>query len=1234
MKRRNNSKSIMQQGGLMIEALAMLGLIAVVTPTMYKKSAERTMEVEDINSATTIRTIMNAANDYVGANYSTIISDMNKAEGDANKYRPITRAQIEPYLPYGFNMNKALYNYDFPELAIAKNDNNLTTFALFPAKADADTGIGQERTSRIASLVGSSGGYVTESGKARGIGGIWRLEGDAFNKVFPTSGSGASTYSIVTASADTINAATGNEIDMDKYLQRGRDDPNDTSTLWKNTMRTDLYMGVNKSDDDVYKNDAPNNVQDKLYSIRNIKSLIVGAEKTGLDETGNEAGGYGLYIEGSNAGGLTGNPNAFIRGSVRAAQEQFYVTDTKLSYGKFDDTNFNFQIDKETGNTSSKGALVNEKNLDLANKVTTTGENAVQGWDSIKIGALSNNKHIIEAQPKDGAHVGKVNLLSDDILSASGYAGDNKADNDRIVMLNSGYKKLSDSSDVPTLSYNTSPTFPMRVGANAKFEGLVAAGQLDTQKIRAASLSVGSEKIDDANKWMTVDKNGVIIENPDNGGTGTYAVFNKDNIFLRIDTEKQTLDGDYKDSDHPSQLNLRNSKRIIGTKNFNYSVAELFGNHTDVRGYEQLKLSGGGVILQADREIKYTGKGTEDAFKDKVDQNTLLLRNNNMQMKMSSVSGKNADGNALNGAETVFSPRNSANKNNTRAVFSQMHVDLAGSNLKVLNYNDAPVFSVKGSAGGEESLFDKNYSDNYIKSSKATKEYEGGNYDVAMHGNVIIAPSSSNGADAYANVSIGKLNKKAGINIVSSPYSKTGNEITTNMGGTYNANSTNIVMIDQNGTDTYGSNAYSHSGSDMVTDPGTVYIRKGYVEVNGDRSVDRSTASSNDAFKGNGVLVASRLVANNPVNDKTGDGYQFPQIIKEKELTDHGISTSGRYDTYMVNPAYTSVMHDIKLTTRGGARLSDVLPDFINKGIYVVNNTVSENVEKINTEKDGYESIAQKLQNANDDSTAGLGAANAWASPLLGAVPAPQCPPGYGRVITLNPSAFQMAQAGSLHSDGRSTSGGTYYVAPYAPSTKQAQPSGEPTYEIVNVEGSISGVNGANFVNGKTQKYVLASKLNTGGDANNDSQPAMPLVFQQSTWLKSMVKEIYSGSYVQGWVAIMGFLYPSAQYSAFTGNIANAESADKDKNVYWNLFPVARGTLEGYATVYCYFDRTNMFNNDKKGIGYTGDWEKYIDSYTYMQTMRYVPSDYKKASPSASYLKRLNDPNMKYNEVW
>ena len=1157
MKRRNNSKSIMQQGGLMIEALAMLGLIAVVTPTMYKKSAERTMEVEDINSATTIRTIMNAANDYVGANYSTIISDMNKAEGDANKYRPITRAQIEPYLPYGFNMNKALYNYDFPELAIAKNDNNLTTFALFPAKAGADTGIGQERTSRIASLVGASGGYVTENGKARGIGGIWRLEGDAFNKVFPTSGSGANTYSIVTASAETINAATGNEIDMDKYLQRGREDLNDTSTLWKNTMRTDLYMGVNKSADDVYKNDAPNKVQDKLYSIRNIKSLIVGAEKTGLDETGNEVGGYGLYMQGE------GSANAFINGTLQAAQSRLHVTTDKLNYGtprntttgdvtttvypfeittegyvKAADENlyvnkdalhygthydkaqgdstvkaYPFKVNKdgsvfaakEAFQVSADGSVTNDKNVYLANKISTLANS----WNQVRIGNIGSNNYIFAAEPGvqngGGSSAGHLTLLNEDIVNLKGYAGGTHiGEPDNIVLMNNGHKKLESGGDVPTLSYNTSPTFPVRVGANAKFEGLVAAGQLDTQKIRTASLAVGSEHIDDANKWMTVDKNGVIIRNPkDMGeatGSGTQAVFNKDNIFLRMDDEDQ---GFTSDTAHPMQLNLR---REHSGKTF---VTELYGFNTDIRGRDQMNVSGGGVILQATNNMPtYWDDPDNDnqMLKDTVDKNTLMLRNDDIQAKMT------------------------------------------GKNLTV-----------------------------------------------------------SSRADAVDYMNVGDMNTNAGVNVIAVTPKK-GNDNKLNIGDSYKK----VLTVDVGAT--------SANNNKSQVDDGGVYIRKGYLEVKGKNIAKGETKP--DAFGGNGVIVASRFVANNSPDVSTNGGGD---AITEFVTTSDYDSGSARYNTYMVNPAYTSVMHDIKLVTRGGARLSDVLPDFINKGIYVVNNTVLENVA-INTNTQNYKTISEALQAKNKDTTANLGAADAWASPYLGAVPAPQCPPGYGRVITLNPSAFQMAQAGSLHSDGRSTSGGTYYVAPYAPSTEQAQPSGEPTYEIVNVEGSISGVNGASFVNGKTQKYVLASKLNTGTNSNNSSQPAMPLVFQQSTWLKSMVKPISSGSYVQGWVAIMGFLYPSAQYSAFTGNIANAEKADE--NVYWNLFPVARGTLEGYATVYCYFDRTNTVTHD-----FRADYGKYIDNYTYMQTMTGVPTDYKKVS-SDTYKSRLNDPNMQYNEVW
>ena len=49
---KNFISKVNQTGSLMIEAMAMLALISLVTPTLYKKSAERTTELQDINTAT------------------------------------------------------------------------------------------------------------------------------------------------------------------------------------------------------------------------------------------------------------------------------------------------------------------------------------------------------------------------------------------------------------------------------------------------------------------------------------------------------------------------------------------------------------------------------------------------------------------------------------------------------------------------------------------------------------------------------------------------------------------------------------------------------------------------------------------------------------------------------------------------------------------------------------------------------------------------------------------------------------------------------------------------------------------------------------------------------------------------------------------------------------------------------------------------------------------------------
>lgn len=1261
MKRRNMSKSIAQKGGLMIEALAMLGLIAVVTPTMYKKSAERTMEVEDINTASTIRTVMNAANDYVGANYSTIVSEMEHSTGNASNYRKITFDQIKNYLPYGFNMKKALYNYGDPEISIARKDNNLTAFVLFPAKANADNGIGQERTSRIASLVGSSGGFVTEKGKtARGIGGVWKLEETDYKGVFPDKAENAEEYSIVTASADTINSAVNNEVDMDKYLQRGRDaGDTDNSSLWKNTMRTDLYMGNTDIANDVYNDEEK--YKDKTFSIRNVKSMIIGAEYAGGDKDLDEASNYGLYVTGD-------KPDTYLLGTLEAVDSDFRVLQDQLSFGRTAGADGNkgdyaFTIDNN-GDTSTRGQLIVDKNIELAARFPTAD---TAGWDSIKIGALSdgaNPDYIIQANHQNNPK-GYLTFFNDNIMRIQpewheafnhpgasvpppGYA------NDRIVMMDHGFNQIFELrngsgsyNNIPKLQYSSSvevmQAFPVRIGSNTRVDGLLAAGQIDTQKLRLATLSAGSEHIDDANKWMTVDKDGVLIANPENreavydntsgkltsDKSGTRVNISKDQIALSVDSTAKSITNprEQEESEHLGKI-------VLNTGDDNTASALIQAPTVDVVGTEKTTISGKGTLIQA-----HTADENEAFLDNDLDDNSLVLRNSDAQMRLAEKEIR------IGGRTSTLNDNDfeGDNPNEIRTIFDNGTVDMANANLNVYtddNTNKKQVFSVR--------------TNNAPNSDSPTNTYAD-TYDVTMHGKVLITneaggkvaagatdADTTNKAHKFISVGDNKLDENAGINIIESD---TANQITTDH--------KNILVIEEGATDAVNRNINTAN----ETDTGTIYIRKGFVEIHGDR---KKTKASNTATAGKGVIMASRLVANNPNEtgttfdadhevsmDKDTYGARVPILIKDKEWENYygknPKATDGikRYDTYMVNPAYTSVMHDIKLTTRGGARLSDVLPDFINKGIYVVNNTVKESsINSLDFSSSTYDTLKGKKDAFTKDQKLDLAKEEAWASPFLGVVPAPQCPPGYGRVITLTPATFQVGQAGKLMKrNDTGAPANSYYVVPNNASSKQIEASvndSQVAYELVGVTGKATDKNNQeidiypNKVT--TAKYVLTQT------ANSDQHPVVPLTFQQSTWLKSMVKELKNGDYTQGWATIMGFLYPTSLYNGFT----HQDKLKATDEAYWNIFPVLRGSLEGYATVYCYFDRTNMYSKTyskdgteiSTGLGYVENYDNFVDNYNYLQTMDNVPTSFKKESGNTNYQQRLNDPSLKYDEVW
>ena len=153
---------------------------------------------------------------------------------------------------------------------------------------------------------------------------------------------------------------------------------------------------------------------------------------------------------------------------------------------------------------------------------------------------------------------------------------------------------------------------------------------------------------------------------------------------------------------------------------------------------------------------------------------------------------------------------------------------------------------------------------------------------------------------------------------------------------------------------------------------------------------------------------------------------------------------------------------------------------------------------------------------------------------------------------------------------------------------------------------------------------------------------AEPLYFQQNTWLKTSV--VPGGSSVGGWRAYMGFLYDASSWAGVNGGISRENSIVSNANdsgsnessvaeyysgFVWNLFPVPTNTLEGHATVYCYFDRSNFRE---------GGWSNLVDQIDQLGAIRNSMEGFRysgdKGGESSDYVKRLNDPSLKYDDPW
>ncbi len=1114
MKKRGILYKTNQTGSMMIEALAMLTLISLVTPTLYKKSAERTTELQDINSATHARTLMKAVDNYVSSNYPSLVKEIKDDTSNTEQTLTKTMEDIAAYLPYGYTQDEPIKNFDTPHIVIKKQDNadSLTAFVIFPNKGEMN-GL---RSSRIASMIGSNGGYVNDAG-AQGVGGVWSLSQEALNGSNGLCNNCAPNGSIVTVSSESINNASRVSFENTKYLQRTKEDDSNNEK-WRNTMMTDLYLGG-----------TPKIGNESLYqdysSIYGVNRLIIGGTNlpNSVAQTG-ESGTENLVIR----KGDHGEGNAFIGGTLKALGGAFSLSGTTdapvLNFADYvSATGDTFTVGDTSSPaleiTTADGALFSVDTMVDAEFTTTGDTTLASNGGVLRVG--DNNGEIIYADNEG------VQLLDDKFVLSKPTSGDSSLTVDTTNINLKGKTTVGEGTAVAKLAtvanrqavgVNTYDP-KLNVQGDAFVSGTLEAGALATDKFNTLELHAGAQNYSDTYRLLNADAtNGVVIKDKKTNSHESVERFvvNDDEIIARDKENKVRLSVD--ENGTPSTYIYGPEYRII-----NNNVPQVIGQGRMYIGDTNAALAG--------IESTYIDTINDDGF---------------VQIQKGAIE---ADG----------------HWDSTRQPTAHTNTVTVRANTLTGNLNQ---FTIQDHTSPTPHKLLNVVSNNNNLDGQS------------------VAEISPNAVNIWADQAV--IDPAAD-------------------------NNKHILKVDTSS---------ATAGDSTRSDQASVYIRRGAIEL--ESSKDPNASSSLTADQGLGYIEASRFVANNKT---AGGNLIVPVASTDRSSPLYGGNNSNLYDRYMINPAYTSVMHDIKLTTRGGARLSDILPDFINKGIYIVNNTYPESAD-FNDLRVSVNSDGMINPGVNELNTPRLGEANKWASPFLGMVPAPICPPGHASVITLTPASFQMGQAGDMVSAGANRG---YYVN-----------------EATNVNEYAANSDGRSIPTAESRSFNVYNESN-GSSRNiyylgwDDPQNAgitspKPLYFQQSTWLKSKVVA-YNSSHAcgisgqdcngfLGWATVMGFIYPKSLYqnviSSLTGSNVSHEGSDAYA-VYWNVFPVRALSMEAYATVYCYFDRTNIYNS--------GNNAEYTDQYDQMYHFRKEGEELRQKKPE-TYRNRLNDPALKYNDPW
>lgn len=1264
-----------QRGSMMVEAIAMLGLLSMTTPMIFKRASERQTELTDIAVANQTRTLAQAVDDYIRVNYSDIangnvVGGVNYGAGQASYVVPFTDAELSKFIPINASETNAVIEEYRASIKVTGVDPVKVTGVIAGKSGNIGNGeIGILRGNRIATMIGSRGGYVkTGSTTASGAAGSWKLD---TNNYFDASGTNTGGVTWVPGGGSVVatTSYTGTE-DIGNFLYR-----DDVGLPEMNTMHANIHMDGN-SIDQLGALEGNNGGQISFDAAGNPVDLGTGAPTNyvtiaddpntmgiqgnlNLNTVAKRAGEGNINIDatGGTAGNATGVISIDASGSANDYAGAIKVDATGAT-GSFAGGR-DIDIDGNTGHNAGRTSIISTGDISGNNignySIRATGDitgssvgmRSAASWGDVTGGGFGGNSFTVLGNLSGDEAFRNYATISGNVTGAetrkimTNVTGNAAAGSDYLAAkettiggsVSSG-NVAADISSAASVSGANFATKNVSVTGNATGANMgakiidVSGGTIGSGAVNSG-IYTGANYLTASSVANNADYVGANVVDVTNSITGNYAG------GKHITTGNSTS-GDYLGATH-IEAGTNVGSDYVGAK-----VIDLGDSATGAHiGATNITANNSSSSYLGRTSIYATGSSgsyigekyvnVSDGMGSYAGSKRIYATNSTgVGIGRTYISANDSIG-AYIGSRSIYANNSGAGQAGSSFIFA----DNSTGDQIGLNYIRA-----QGSTGygAGQTYIDVTWADNAyagqyaviapdstanhigerrIRVERASGLFTGGTRISAQDstgdfvGTYHVEATGSNTGEKIGSIILDSGRKADSGSIFVNR--ETWNSDTEGAGGNINVTDGGITVDVSNPT-TFNANKNDDTSDnyrerwgfikttegDIFSDAGDIYAKDGVVAAYADEGPA-------DAYVDGGYVKSRRFVSTvhyvDPIQETACSGSAASQPA-DPSITgvygcQDGMATDTEkysdfgegYDYYQVNPGFTSVMKDIKLASRGGGRLSEMLPDFINKGIYVLENTnigltgsqygwwltdlpmnipeMSEPTPPNLATKSG--TVYSCSPNSSDcecpppPPPPADQVSDCTTSPYMGFVPSPLCPRagvGYKSLLQVVPFAFSVA-------------------TPFGAAGNEV-----PNYELVE-DGTGFSDPGRNIhpvhAIGNTRFFISADEYCVAGDP--DTAGAAEYTNTGSEY----APDCDDTTTLVGWAIIAGF------YGRILDSGGNATYAINPRVVY-------RRDIAVYANTYCWFDREMSgdytFRPEIVDVNYSPikNWRNYADS--------------------------------------